>query len=94
MSDSRYAVIEAQAAGVTVVGSRAGGVIEMIRDERLLFEPGSARGLASTLEFARQHPEAGRPARVPTAEEMTDAVEGVYGQAIRHTGELTSRPVH
>ncbi len=76
-----YSVLEAQAAGVTVVGSRAGGVPELLADERLLFEPGSADGLAAALEFTRQHPEVGHPARVTTAKEMTDAVEKVYRDA-------------
>lgn len=78
-----YAVLEAQAAGVAVAGSRAGGVAEMIPDERLLFDPGSVQGLAAAMEFARCNPGVGRSARVATAREMADAVEGVYRQSIR-----------
>jgi glycosyltransferase involved in cell wall biosynthesis len=78
-----YAVLEAQAAGVIVVGSRAGGVVEMIGDERLLFEPGSVRGLAAAIEFGRCDPGAGRSARVATAQEMADAIEGIYEQTVR-----------
>jgi glycosyltransferase involved in cell wall biosynthesis len=76
-----YAILEAQAAGVAVVGSRTGGVVEMIGDERLLFDPGSAQGLAAAIEWARCNPGAGRPARVATAREMADAVESVYKRA-------------
>jgi glycosyltransferase involved in cell wall biosynthesis len=75
-----YTVLEAQAANVQVVGSRAGGVTELIADERLLFEPGSAEGLASALDHARRHPDAGRQTHVPTADEMTEAVERIYRQ--------------
>jgi glycosyltransferase involved in cell wall biosynthesis len=78
-----YAVLEAQAAGVTVVGSRVGGVVEMIEEERLLFEPGSAQDLAAAIEFARCNPVVGRPARVATAQEMTDTLEGIYEQIVR-----------
>ncbi len=73
-----YVVLEAQAAGVPVVGSRAGGVIEQVNDARLLFEPGSAAQLAEALEYARTHPQAGAPERLPTLAEMADATEAVY----------------
>jgi glycosyltransferase involved in cell wall biosynthesis len=89
-----YAVLEAQAAGIGVVGSRAGGVVELIGDERLLFEPGSARGLAAAIDFARCNPGAGRSARVATAQEMTDTVAGIYEQAIQREGKSGSRPEH
>ena len=77
-----YAVLEAQAAGVPVVGSRDGGVVELIEDRRMLFDPGSPEGLAAALEYARRHPAAGRRARVTTAEEMTDAVVSIYQEAL------------
>jgi glycosyltransferase involved in cell wall biosynthesis len=76
-----YAVLEAQAAGVPVVGSRAGGVVELIDDRHLLFEPGATKSLAAALEYVRRHPQASRSSRVPTAEEMTNAVVRVYKEA-------------
>jgi glycosyltransferase involved in cell wall biosynthesis len=44
-------LLEAMRAGVPVVASNAGGVPEIVRDERngLLFEPGDAEGLAAQL---------------------------------------------
>ena len=92
-----YSVLEAQAAGVAVVGSRAGGVVEMISDKRLLFEPGSSEGLAAAIDFARKNPQAGRSAKPSTAEQMTDAVEEIYRvckggtQTTKDRGKMTTQ---
>jgi len=73
-----YIVLEAQAAGVPVVASGIGGLPEQIDSDRLLFTPGSSDELARALDHVRRHPESARPARAPTAEAMTDAIETVY----------------
>ncbi len=77
-----YVVLEAQAAGVPVVASRIGGMVEQVADERQLFEPGSVEGLAGAMEHVRRCPEACRSGNVATIEQMTDAVEDVYRQAV------------
>jgi len=73
-----YVVLEAQAAGVPVVGGNLAGLAELIGDEKMLFEPGSAEALAQALDHVRRHPQAAKPAKVQTADEMTDATEAVY----------------
>ena len=50
-------LLEAQASGVPVVASRLAGVAHQVKDERLLFEPGSAEGLAAALDFVARHPD-------------------------------------
>jgi len=77
-----YVVLEAQAAGIAVVGSRSGGVVEQVGDDRMLFEPGSIESLASVLACVRQHPNQANPPKVPTVTEMTDATETLYRQAL------------
>lgn len=49
-----FIVLEAQAAGVPVVGSRLPGIADQIGDEQLLFEPGSATDLARALQAASE----------------------------------------
>jgi glycogen synthase len=51
-------VMEAMAAGLLVIASRAGGQVEMLEDgyNSLTFEPGDAPELASKIIFALQHP--------------------------------------
>lgn len=75
-------VLEAQAAGVPVIGSNVPGVAEQIADRNLLFEPGSAESLAAALVYARAHRGRLTPGRVSTAEDMTDATEAVYRKAM------------
>jgi glycosyltransferase involved in cell wall biosynthesis len=55
-------LVEAFACGLPVIASRVGALEELIEHGRtgLLFEPGSARALASALEWARLHPGAMR----------------------------------
>jgi len=77
-----FAVLEALAAGVPVVGAKVGGIPEQISDERLLFEPGSADGLADALKFVREHPDQIRIPNVMTAETMTDQIEAVYREVL------------
>jgi len=77
-----FVMLEAQAAGVPVVASNVSGMAQQIPDGRLLFEPGSGDGLAAALSFAREFPQVGRQAVVRTVEEMTDATEAVYREAI------------
>jgi glycosyltransferase involved in cell wall biosynthesis len=52
-------VIEAMAAGVAVVGTAAGAIPEIVRDEveGLLVPPGDAPAMASALAIALDHPE-------------------------------------
>ncbi len=76
-----FVMLEAQAAGVPVVGGRLPGIADQVGDEGLLFEPGSVAGLAKALAYAREHPNAARDCRVWTDEEMADATEQVYGEA-------------
>ncbi|MHC4443413.1 MAG: glycosyltransferase [Planctomycetota bacterium] len=78
-----YAVLEAQAAGVPVVGSNIGGVPELIGDERLMFQPGSAEGLARALTYVCDNPQYSIPTRVHTVDEMTDKAQLVYQAAIQ-----------
>ncbi|HSW46067.1 MAG TPA: glycosyltransferase, partial [Phycisphaerae bacterium] len=76
-----YVVLEAQAAGVPVVGSDLGGITERI-DEDMRFRPGSAEKLAAALDHVRREATAVRLPDVPTAEKMLEATEAVYHQVI------------
>lgn len=80
-----FVMLEAQAAGVPVVGGKLPGIADQVGDPGLLFEPGSATDLARALEYARLHPSLPAQVRVWTADEMTDATEAVYDEAMgRH----------
>jgi len=52
-------VIEAFACGLPVIASRLGALSELVRDQEtgILFEPGSATGLATAIAWADAHPE-------------------------------------
>lgn len=52
-------VLEAFAAGVPVLGSRLGGIAELVRDgiDGLLFEPGNSTELANLIRQLSNHPE-------------------------------------
>jgi len=76
-----YTVLEAQAAGVPVVGCNLAGVANLIGNEKLLFEAGSAESLARTLDLFVRHWQAVKPAKVSSADEMTDATETVDREA-------------
>jgi len=73
-----YVVLEAQAAGVAVVGPERGGVAELIADAGLRYPLGSVEGLAGALEYARTHPAGSKPSGVPTEEQMVEATEELY----------------
>lgn len=55
-----YAVLEAFACGKTVVGSRTGGIPELVRDNQtgLTFEMGNSDDLSSKINYLIQNPEA------------------------------------
>lgn len=52
-------VLEALACGTPVIGSRIGGIPELVRDGQtgLLFEPGNAAELAAKIQFLLDHPQ-------------------------------------
>jgi len=78
-----YVILEALASGIAVIGSRIGGIPEMIADAARLFQPGSAASLAEALRRWRESPSrnAGPPARIWTADEMALRTLRVYEQA-------------
>jgi len=82
-----YVVLEAQAAGVTVVGPEPGGVAELVGEAGLRYRIGSAGALADALEYARVHPSASRGAEVPTEEQMADATEALY-KSLTHPSSI------
>ncbi|UCD29556.1 MAG: glycosyltransferase family 4 protein, partial [Planctomycetota bacterium] len=78
-----YAVLEAHATGIPVVGSKVGGIPEQLNnEERLMFEPGSVQGLANALDFVRCNPDRIQIPKVTTIDQMTDQTEDVYRQAM------------
>jgi glycosyltransferase involved in cell wall biosynthesis len=80
-----FVLLEGLAAGVPVVASDVNGIAHCIRDERLLFEPGDATGLATALRAASQHSEP-PGATLSTLSEMTDATLEVYDRARNRRG--------
>jgi len=78
-----YIVLEAHAAGVPVVGSRTGGITDQIEDPDLLYEPGSVDAFARSLKYAQEHIHTLKPAKVSTADEMTDATLAGYETAMK-----------
>jgi glycosyltransferase involved in cell wall biosynthesis len=76
------AILEAFACGLPVIASRLGAMAEVVEDGRtgLLFRPGDAGELASTIEWAVTHPaELGRMRREARAE-----FEGRYTAGLNH----------
>jgi glycosyltransferase involved in cell wall biosynthesis len=87
-------VYESFALGKPVVGSRIGGIPELIEhgENGLLFEPGDADGLAERIDYLRANrsriPEMGRSARERLEREHSgarhfEAVTGVYRELLR-----------
>lgn len=79
-------VYESFAAGTPVIGSRRGGIAELVQDEEtgFLFEPGSARALADLLTRLTSNPAPLRALRsrigpVRTTAAVGDDMIGVYG---------------
>ena len=77
-----FIVLEAQAAGVPVVGSRLAGVAEQLGSASLAFEPGSAEGLAEALEFVRAHPAQVRLRQVARLEDVAARTEEIYARVL------------
>jgi glycosyltransferase involved in cell wall biosynthesis len=77
-----FIVLEAQAAGVPVVGSRLPGIAEQIADEQLRFTPGSAEGLSEAIDWVRRHPQQLSTPSVHGIEEMTDRTQEIYLEAL------------
>jgi glycosyltransferase involved in cell wall biosynthesis len=82
-------VLEAYQAGVPVIGSRSGGIAEIIADEDWLVEPGDVAGLAGRMAALiardRPGPPAGR-ARVmarTTPEAVADGFADLYATLLR-----------
>ncbi len=77
-----YVVLEAVASGIAVLGSRIGGIPELITEPSRLFEPGSAASLADALRRWRESPvrNDGPPARILTADEMAAQTLRIYEQ--------------
>lgn len=73
-------LVEAFASGLPVIGSRLGGLPELIRDgvNGLLFEPGNAADLSAKLAWAQAHPaemmQMGREARATYERELSPGV--------------------
>ena len=85
-----FVVLEARAAGLPVLASRFGGLVEVVRDEvdGELFEPGDAADLARRLQRLVDEPErlqryraAVRPPKTLAA--AVDEFEALYGEAAR-----------
>lgn len=89
-------LLEAMAAGLPVVASRVGGIVEIVEDGRtgLLVEPGDARGLAGALglvledEGLRRTMGARARQRAPlySWDALVPRIEKVYAEAIAEGG--------
>jgi glycosyltransferase involved in cell wall biosynthesis len=81
-----FVVLEARQAGTPVIGSRVGGIEEVLRDgvDGLLFERGDVEDLARQLgRFAAGEVQlTGRPGALPTLEANVEALLALYGAAI------------
>src|SRR5262249_6771318 len=77
-----FVILEAQAAGVPVVASRMPGMVDQVGNPRMLFESGSAEGLAASLVYVQEQPSSARPMKVCTIGQMTDATESVYNAVL------------
>jgi glycosyltransferase involved in cell wall biosynthesis len=95
------AVIEAAAYGHAVIGSRIGGVPELVRDGRtgVLFEPGDAAGLAAAMRgflsgdirFPDLAADTRALASEHTVERMADAYLDHYVSVLEAQGKLPGR---
>ncbi|MHA1381235.1 MAG: glycosyltransferase family 4 protein [Candidatus Helarchaeota archaeon] len=86
-------IIEAYASGKPVIGSRIGGILELIKDKEtgLYFEPGNSEDLKSKMEYLINNPnkiiEMGRMARAFVKKEFNKEkhykkLMGIYNKAI------------
>lgn len=92
-------IVEAFACGLPVIASRIGALADLVRDGEtgLLFEPGSAHGLASKMAWALAHPqrmaEMGRRARAQYEAEFSAEVNyrllmDIYAGVLAERGVL------
>jgi glycosyltransferase involved in cell wall biosynthesis len=77
------AVLEAFSRNKTVIASNMPGIAELIEDDTLLFEPGSADGLARALQNWLDRKEPPAIPRVRRAEEMAADTLAVYAEVLR-----------
>jgi glycosyltransferase involved in cell wall biosynthesis len=98
MENSPIAVLEPLAAGVPVIGSRVGGLPELVRDgiDGLLVPPGDIGALAEALTTLANDPEAaarmGAAGRIRVSTEFTPATHlerllAIYRRALGETNE-------
>jgi glycosyltransferase involved in cell wall biosynthesis len=86
-------VLEAQALGVPVLGSRVGGIAEMLPGPDHLFEPNSKDSLAECLTAWRSGAIPPGTANVSTADEMTAQTLKVYEHVVAsRDGPARERP--
>ena len=97
-----YAILEAFASAKPVIGSRIGGIPELVKkaETGLFFEPGNAEDLAAKIEWMIEHPkerrEMGRQARELVEEECNpelhyERLMAVYRMALRKHGKDIDR---
>ena len=85
-------VLEAQALGVPVLGSRVGGIAEMLPGPDYLFEPNSKDSLAERLATWCSGAVPPATAKVSTADEMTARTLSVYERVVaRRDGSAQER---
>jgi len=74
---SPLSVVEAMAAGLPVVSTRAGGVSELVEDGRegLLVQPGDVGGLSGAMTFLAEHAEARRSMGMAGARRARDSFD-------------------
>jgi glycosyltransferase involved in cell wall biosynthesis len=99
LENSPLVIHEAYLAGVPVVGSRIGGIADLVRDgwNGLLVEPGSPSGLAAALRQLVDRPGllAHLAARLPTVKTIEDDArewEGRYARVIAARTPGTTGP--